>query len=91
MNEPILKAVAMPPRLFWAPLAPAILNLAIQFAAALALAAATLSGCDKSDGGNEVNGGSAGYFRYGDTETPVGKTFAVTDGGKVSWYWGVFH
>ena len=59
---------------------------AIQFAAALALAAATLSGCDKSDGGNEVNGGSAGYFRYGDTETPVGKTFAVTDGGKVSFF-----
>ncbi len=40
MNEPILKAVAMPPRLFWAPLAPAILNLAIQFAAVFILLAA---------------------------------------------------
>lgn len=33
MNEPILKAVAMPPRLFWAPLAPALLNLALQISA----------------------------------------------------------
>ncbi len=31
MNEPILKAVAMPPRLFWAPLVPAVLNLGVQF------------------------------------------------------------
>ena len=31
MREPILKAVAMPPRIFWAPFLPAIINLAIQF------------------------------------------------------------
>ena len=30
MNEPILKTVAMPPKLFWAPFLPAIVNLAIQ-------------------------------------------------------------
>ncbi len=40
MNEPILKAVAMPPRLFWAPMAPALLNLAIQFSAVFILLAA---------------------------------------------------
>ncbi len=32
MNEPILKAVAMPPRIFWAPMVPAALNLGIQSA-----------------------------------------------------------
>ena len=31
MREPILKAVAMPPKLFWAPFLPAAANLAIQF------------------------------------------------------------
>ena len=31
MREPILKAVAMPPRLFWAPFLPAIANLGMQF------------------------------------------------------------
>lgn len=31
MREPILKAVAMPPKLFWAPMLPAGVNLAIQF------------------------------------------------------------
>lgn len=30
MKEPILRAVAMPPRLFWAPMAPALANLGIQ-------------------------------------------------------------
>lgn len=30
MNEPILKTVAMPPKLFWAPFLPAVANLAIQ-------------------------------------------------------------
>lgn len=30
MREPILKAVAMPPRIFWAPLLPAALNFAMQ-------------------------------------------------------------
>jgi len=30
MREPILKAVAMPPRVFWAPLLPAALNFAVQ-------------------------------------------------------------
>ena len=30
MKEPILRAVAMPPRLFWAPMAPAALNLGLQ-------------------------------------------------------------
>lgn len=30
MHEPILKAVAMPPRIFWAPMIPAIANLAVQ-------------------------------------------------------------
>ncbi len=32
MKEPILKAVAMPPRIFWAPFALAIVNLTVQFA-----------------------------------------------------------
>jgi len=31
MKVPILKAVAMPPRLFWAPFIPAVANLAVQF------------------------------------------------------------
>lgn len=31
MREPIMKAVAMPPRLFWAPFLPAAANLAVQF------------------------------------------------------------
>ena len=31
MREPILRAVAMPPRIFWAPFLPAGINLAIQF------------------------------------------------------------
>jgi ABC-type transport system involved in cytochrome bd biosynthesis fused ATPase/permease subunit len=31
MKVPILKAVAMPPRLFWAPFIPAVANLSIQF------------------------------------------------------------
>ena len=31
MREPILRAVAMPPKLFWAPFLPALVNLAIQF------------------------------------------------------------
>ena len=30
MREPILKAVAMPPRVFWAPMYPAVVNFAIQ-------------------------------------------------------------
>ena len=30
MKEPILRAVAMPPRLFWAPFAPAAANLGVQ-------------------------------------------------------------
>ncbi len=30
MREPILKAVAMPPRVFWAPMIPAIANFAVQ-------------------------------------------------------------
>ena len=30
MKEPILKAVAMPPRVFWAPMIPAIVNFATQ-------------------------------------------------------------
>lgn len=32
MKEPIFKAVAMPMRLFWAPMAPAMINLGAQFA-----------------------------------------------------------
>lgn len=31
MKEPILKAVAMPPRIFWAPFALAIVNAVVQF------------------------------------------------------------
>ena len=31
MREPLLRAVAMPPRIFWAPFLPAGINLAIQF------------------------------------------------------------
>ena len=31
MREPVLKAIAMPPRLFWAPFLPAAANLAVQF------------------------------------------------------------
>lgn len=31
MREPILKAIAMPPRMFWAPFLPATINLAVQF------------------------------------------------------------
>ena len=31
MREPLLKAVAMPPRLFWAPFLPAGANMGIQF------------------------------------------------------------
>lgn len=30
MREPILRAVAMPPRLFWAPMSPAGANLGVQ-------------------------------------------------------------
>lgn len=30
MREPILKAVAMPPRIFWAPMYPAIINGCMQ-------------------------------------------------------------
>ena len=30
MREPILKAVAMPPRVFWAPMIPAIINFSTQ-------------------------------------------------------------
>ena len=30
MREPILKAVAMPPRVFWAPMYPAAVNFAMQ-------------------------------------------------------------
>lgn len=30
MHEPILKAVAMPPKVFWAPMVPAIANIALQ-------------------------------------------------------------
>ena len=32
MKEPILKAVAMPPKLFWAPMTPAMFNMAVQSA-----------------------------------------------------------
>ena len=35
MKEPILRAVAMPARLFWAPMAPAGANLGIQLPMAL--------------------------------------------------------
>ncbi|MGN1079918.1 MAG: hypothetical protein ACI4TE_07080 [Alphaproteobacteria bacterium] len=31
MREPILKAVAMPPKIFWAPFLPSLVNLMIQF------------------------------------------------------------
>lgn len=31
MREPLLKAVALPPKMFWAPFLPAAANLAIQF------------------------------------------------------------
>ena len=30
MREPILKAVAMPPRIFWAPMIPVVVNFAVQ-------------------------------------------------------------
>ena len=30
MREPILKAVAMPPRIFWAPMIPALVNFSTQ-------------------------------------------------------------
>lgn len=30
MREPILKAVAMPPRIFWAPFVPAVVNFSVQ-------------------------------------------------------------
>lgn len=30
MQEPILKAVAMPPKVFWAPMVPAIANITVQ-------------------------------------------------------------
>ena len=30
MREPILKAIAMPPKMFWAPFLPAASNLAVQ-------------------------------------------------------------
>ena len=32
MKEPILKAVAMPPKVFWAPMLPMIANFAVQMA-----------------------------------------------------------
>ena len=35
MKEPILRAVAMPPRLFWAPMAPVGANLGVQLPMAL--------------------------------------------------------
>lgn len=35
MKEPILRAIAMPPRLFWAPMAPAGANLGVQLPMAL--------------------------------------------------------
>ena len=31
MREPILRVIAMPPKIFWAPMLPAGANLAIQF------------------------------------------------------------
>ncbi|MBO4520021.1 MAG: hypothetical protein J5787_02325 [Alphaproteobacteria bacterium] len=31
MREPILRAIAMPPKMFWAPFLPAAMNLAVQF------------------------------------------------------------
>ncbi|MBR6412354.1 MAG: hypothetical protein IKS41_04255 [Alphaproteobacteria bacterium] len=37
MKTPILKAVAMPPRMFWAPMLPAIINLIIQGAVMILL------------------------------------------------------
>ena len=30
MQEPILKAVAMPPKVFWAPMIPSIVNISVQ-------------------------------------------------------------
>lgn len=30
MQEPILKAVAMPPKVFWAPMVPSIANITVQ-------------------------------------------------------------
>ncbi len=30
MREPILKAVAMPPKIFWAPFVPAVVNFSMQ-------------------------------------------------------------
>lgn len=32
MREPILKAVSMPPKVFWAPMLPMVVNFAIQMA-----------------------------------------------------------
>ncbi len=32
MREPILKAVAMPPKVFWAPMLPAVVNFSVQMA-----------------------------------------------------------
>jgi hypothetical protein len=32
MREPILKAVAMPPRVFWAPMLPMVANFSVQMA-----------------------------------------------------------
>lgn len=32
MKEPILKAVAMPPRVFWAPMLPMVANFSVQMA-----------------------------------------------------------
>ncbi|MBQ7412861.1 MAG: hypothetical protein IJV07_01115 [Alphaproteobacteria bacterium] len=32
MREPILKAVSMPPKVFWAPMLPMVVNFAVQMA-----------------------------------------------------------
>lgn len=40
MREPILKAVAMPPRLFWAPFVPAVVNFSVQMGVMLMCAVA---------------------------------------------------
>ena len=37
MKTPILKAVAMPPKIFFAPMMPAVLNCAVQMALMIAL------------------------------------------------------
>ncbi len=37
MREPILKAVSMPPRVFWVPMVPAIVNFACQMGMGMVL------------------------------------------------------